>query len=124
MTQYIEDHPEYWEEIGLDPDSLSSSFDQELAETKAKLETLNEQASELADKRNELAALLDSEAEIHAKYERLMTDVQNHNNQLLQSLGLFGASFILLLFMAVISLVAFIYLSVLFCHGHSVQTAD
>lgn len=124
VTQYIEDHPEYLEEIGLDPDSLSSSFDQELAETKAKLETLNEQASELADKRNELAALLDSEAEIHAKYERLMTDVQNHNNQLLQSLGLFGASFILLLFMAVISLVAFIYLSVLFCHGHSVQTTN
>lgn len=124
VTLYVEAHPEYWEEIGLDPDTVESSFDQELAETEAKLEAINEQASDLADKRNELAALLDSGDEIRTKYERLMTDVQIHNSQLLQSLMLFGASFILLLSMALISLVAFIYLSVLFCHGHSVQTAD
>lgn len=123
VTLYIEEHPEYWDEIDLDPDTLPSSFDQELAETKTELDALTEQASNLADKRNELAALLDSEDEIREKYERLMTDVQNHNHQLLQSLVLFIGSFVLLCFMTVISLVAFMILIIKSCTRINEPTA-
>lgn len=116
VTLYVEQHPEYLDKIDLDLENLPSSFDEQIAELESEIELLTEQANDLAARRNEMAALLDSADDIRAEYERLMTEVQDHNNLILYGTVLFAGSFIMLFFMALISLIAIILLIMISKH--------
>lgn len=110
VTCYIEKHPEYLEEIGLDPAAQPSSYDEQLTALEKDIEELNDLVAELTNERNELAAFFDSADSVQAEYDRLMTDARNRRERLVQNLVIFGSIFILLLLMALISLIAFIRL--------------
>lgn len=116
VTLYVEQHPEYLNIIDLDFESLPSSFDRQMAEINSEIEILAEQAGEFARRRNEMAALLDGADELHAEYERLISDVQNHNKLILHGTVLLAGSFILLFFMALISLITIILLIMISKH--------
>lgn len=116
VTLYVEQHPEYLDEIDLDWENLPSSLDRQMAEIHSEIEILTEQAGELARRRNEMAALLDSADELHAEYKRLTADIQNYNKLILQGTVLLAGSFILLFFMALISLISVILLLLISMH--------
>lgn len=116
VTLYVEQHPEYLDKIDLDLENLTSSFDGQMAEIESEIKLLTEQANDLATRRNEMAALLDNADDIRAEYERLMTDVQNHNILILHGTVLFAGSFIMLFFMALISLITIILLIMISKH--------
>lgn len=116
VTLYVEQHPEYLDKIGLNLENLPSSFDEQIAEIESEIEILTEEANDLAARRNEMAALLDNADHIRAEYERLMTDVQNHNNLILYGTVLFAGSFIMLFFMALISLITIILIIMISKH--------
>lgn len=116
VTLYVEQHPEYLEKIDLDPENLPSSFDEQITEMESEIELLTKQANDLAARRNEMAALLDNADDIRTEYERLMTDVQNRNNLILYGTVLFAGSFLMLFFMALISLITIILLIMISKH--------
>lgn len=110
VTCYIEEHPEYLEEIGLDRAAMTSSYDEQLTALEDDIEELTDRVAELTNERNELAAFFDSADSAQAEYDRLMADVQSRRERLVQNLAIFGSIFILLLLMALISFIVFIRL--------------
>lgn len=110
VTMYIEEHPEYLEELVPDLDELPSSFDRQIATAQAELDELSVEISNLTSQRNELAAFLENEKSVRAEYDQLLTAIQEYRNLFLHNLIIFGAVFLLLSFMALISLIMFIRL--------------
>lgn len=110
VTCYIEEHPEYLEEIGLDPAALPSSYDQQLTALEEDKGELSDLVAELTNERNELVAFFDSADFAQAEYDRLVANVQSRLERLAQNLAIFGSIFFLLLLMALISFVIFIRL--------------
>lgn len=109
-TCYIEEHPEYLEEIGLNTAAQISSYDEQLTALEENIEELTDHVVDLTNKRNELTAFLDSADSAQAEYDQLMSDVQSRRERLVQSLAIFGSIFILLLLMSLISFIVFIRL--------------
>lgn len=110
VALYIEEHPEHLEEHEPDLDTIPSSYDQLIAKIQKNLEELDAQISEQTDRRNELAAFLDSEESLRTRYDRLLADVQEYRSLLIQNLILFSSILVLLLLMALISLILFLRL--------------
>ena len=110
VTLYIEEHPEYLEELVPELDGRPSSYDQQIAAARAELDELSSQITNLTKQRDELTALLDSEESLRAEYDKLLTEVQEYRNLLIHNLTIFSGIFILLLIMALICLIMFIRL--------------
>lgn len=110
VTYYIEEHPEYLEEIGLDPAAQLSSYDEQLTTLEENIEELTDFVAELTNEQNELAAFFDSADSVRAEHGRLMADAGSRGERLVQNLAIFGSIFVLLLLMAIISLIVSIRL--------------
>lgn len=110
VTLYIKDHPDYFEEQEPDLASQSSSYDQQLEIIRKEMDELATQLEGMTVRRNELEALLDSGDTLRVEYDRLMKEVQDHRNLFLHNLIIFSCIFILLSFMAIVSLLVFIRL--------------
>lgn len=110
VTQYIEEHPEYLEELVPDLSDRPSSFDQQITAAQTELDELSSQITDLTGQRDELAAFLDSEEALRAEYDQLLTEVQEYKKLLIHNLIIFSGIFILLLIMALICLIMFIRL--------------
>lgn len=110
VTLYIKDHPEYFEEQEPDLVKRPSSYDQQLETIRKETDELTTQLSGLTGRRNELAAFLDSGDTLRAEYDQLTKEAQDYRTLFRHNLIIFSSIFILLAFMAMVSLLVFIKL--------------
>lgn len=108
VTCYIEEHPEYLEELGLEPAEQPSSYDQQIAALEKDIEDLNDRVAELTDEQSELAAFFDSADSVQAEYDQITADAQSRRTRLVRNLAIFASIFALLFLMTLISIIVFI----------------
>lgn len=110
ITSYAENHPEFIEELlGNETYSklLTTSVDEEIAETKTQLDELEKELLELQEQEEELAQLL-ADADVHRNdYELLLADMEQHTQEFTCRLLFFSGVSFLCLLGALISLCKF-----------------
>lgn len=101
IASYAEKHPEFIEELPQNEaysKLLTTSVDEEIAETKTRLDELEKELLELQEQEEELAQLL-ANADVHRNdYELLLADMEQHTREFTCRLLFFsGVSFLCLL---------------------------
>ena len=101
IASYAENHPEFIEELMANETYgklLTTSVDEEIAEAKAQLEALEKEFLDLQELEKELSQLL-ADADIHRNdYALLLTDIEQHRQEVTRRLLFFsGASLLCLL---------------------------
>lgn len=104
ITLYLESHPSYLEDLGIDLDSIASSYDGRIEETKLALDENAAKLAELRDKQAELDTFLASADELQKDYDTLRVEIAERTALLRRNLLLFSCITVFLLLMAVICL--------------------
>lgn len=105
---YIAGSPARLAELGINIDTLPSSYDSLIADSKVQLEELAKAAEELELQKTEVKRLQDSEAFYRQQQETLLAMEKQHTENLTRILWIFTLSCVFLFIMAVISLRRFI----------------
>lgn len=110
IASYAEGHPEFIEELMENAaygKLLTTSVDEEIAETKAQLEELEKELLDLQEQEKELAQLL-ADADVHRNdYTLLLTDIEQHRQEFTFRLLSFGGAGLLCLLGVLICLCRF-----------------
>lgn len=111
IASYAEGHPGFtdeWMEKKAQGKLLTTSVDEEIAETKAQLEKLGEELLELREQEEELAQLL-ADADVHRReYQLLLSDMEQHMRESTHRLLFFGGTGLLCLLGGLVCLCSFI----------------
>lgn len=105
---YIAGNPACLAELGINTDTLPSSYDSLIADSKVQLEELAEAAEELELQKTEVKRLQDNEAFFRQQQETLLAMEKQHTVNLTRILWIFVLSCVFLFIMAVASLRRFI----------------
>lgn len=107
---YLEEHPEYLEEVVPDLADRPSSLDDQIETARKDLESLEAEIGKLTEERDETAALIARKETLNNEYARLEEDIRAQQEKLTHNLMIFGGIFLFLVLAALISLIAFIRL--------------
>ncbi len=107
---YLEEHPEYLEEVVPDLADRPSSLDDQIETARKDLEALEAEIGKLTEERDETAALMARKETLNDEYTRLEEDIRAQQEKLTHNLMIFGGIFLFLVLAALISLIAFIRL--------------
>ena len=107
---YLEEHPEYLEEVVPDLADRPSSLDDQIETARKDLESLEAEIGKLTEERDETAALIARKETLNNEYARLEEDIRAQQEKLTHNLMIFGGIFLFLVLAARISLIAFIRL--------------
>lgn len=110
VTSYAENHPEFIDEL-MESNSygtaLTTSVDEEIADTEARLEKLESELPDLQEQEKELSQLL-ADADMHrTTYALLLADIERHTQELTCRLLFSGGAVLLSLLATLICLCRF-----------------
>lgn len=105
---YIAKHPDCLTELGINTEALPSSYDDQIAEVKLRLEELSKAAGDLTLQKSEVQWLQDSNAFFRQQREALLAMEQQHRALFTRALWIFAFCCIFLFLMAAGSLRRFI----------------
>lgn len=105
---YVAEHPECLQDLGIDINTLASSYDSLLAEEEARLEKLTAAAETLSLQKNEAIRQKDGKAFLLEQQEKLTALREQHTAAAAASLRVFAAISLFLLIMTVANLRRFI----------------
>lgn len=105
---YIASNPTALEELGINPETMASSYDKKIADTEAQLETLKETLDALTLEKSDAEKLLINESSLRERYQSLLIERERYTTRLINNLWIFGFILCFLLIMIIISLCRFI----------------
>ncbi|MCM1542327.1 MAG: hypothetical protein NC121_13845 [Blautia sp.] len=111
VDAYVGDHPEFMDELTENKyysRLLATSVDEEIVETEAQLEKLEEEFLELQERTNELAQLLEDADIYRSAHTLLLADIEQHIRNLTNSLLFFSGAALLCAFAALACLCKFL----------------
>ena len=108
ITLYLGTHPSYLKDLGIDLDSIASSYDGKIEETKLALDENAVKLAELRDTQAELDAFLASADELQKDYDALRAEAAERTALLRRNFLFLSCITVFLLLMAVICLCKFI----------------
>ncbi len=107
IASYAENHPEFIDELLQDKGygkTLSTSVDKDITDAKARLAELDSELRDLQNQEKELAQLLANEDVYRNNYSLLLSDIEQHTQELTYRLLSFGGAALLCAIAALASL--------------------
>lgn len=105
---YLENNPSYLKTLGIDVDSMSSSYDDRIEEAELALDELTAQLTDLEVRQTELTAFLESGEDLHRDYDALQAEIAERETTLRRNLVIFSGITVFLFLIALFCLYKFI----------------